>query len=478
MRQILVTIVMASFFFVSPAAAPATTLGTAFTYQGRLLDSGSAATGEYDLMFTLCDAESAGHDLGVVTLPEVDVNDGYFTVSLDFGSAVFDGTALWLEIAVREGDLSDPDPYTPLSPRQPLTPAPYSISVRTPLELQVTSNLATVKGTNIGSGPGVSGVASSSTGRGVYGEATASSGINYGGSFRTYSADGVGVHGAATAASGTNWGVYGVSMSTSGTGVYGYADNSSGANYGVYGKTDSASGYGGYFEGRGYFSENVGIGVLPDSKLRLDISDSLRIQGLNYSTYPTSGEGLELAYNPASDTAVIQAVDRDAGGVSGKLYLGDGNVGIGTSSPARKLHVRYVMRLEPRASVPSSPSEGDIYMSSTDHKLKVYDGTAWQTCNTSGLALPIAYAVINSDGSVASGSSNVSCTWNVANSYYQITITGESYAWNSYVTVVTPITNVACMAATDSVANKLLVRIRNNAGGSVQLPFQFVTFKP
>ncbi len=64
------------------------------------------------------------------------------------------------------------------------------------------------------------------------------------------------------------------------------------------------------------------------------------------------------------------------------LFVGGSNhrVGIGTSSPARKLHVNDVIRLQPRASAPSSPAEGDMYMNSTSHKLMVYDGTAWQAC--------------------------------------------------------------------------------------------------
>ena len=31
-------------------------------------------------------------------------------------------------------------------------------------------------------------------------------------------------------------------------------------------------------------------------------------------------------------------------------------------------------------SAPGSPTEGDIYMDSTTHKLRCYDGTAWQNC--------------------------------------------------------------------------------------------------
>jgi len=55
-------------------------------------------------------------------------------------------------------------------------------------------------------------------------------------------------------------------------------------------------------------------------------------------------------------------------------------VGIGTDTPQRALHINDVMRLEPRASAPGSPSEGDIYYDSTLHVLRVYDGTQWQNC--------------------------------------------------------------------------------------------------
>lgn len=99
-------------------------LGTAFTYQGRLLDGGSPADGTYDLQFALYDALSDGNQVGnMVPVEDVEVTDGYFTVELDFGD-VFDGTALWLEVSVRPGDSSGA--YTTLTPRQPLTAAPYA----------------------------------------------------------------------------------------------------------------------------------------------------------------------------------------------------------------------------------------------------------------------------------------------------------------------------------------------------------------
>jgi hypothetical protein len=105
-------------------------LGTAFTYQGRLLDGGNPANGGYDFVFALYDEPVGGVPVGVSD-PEgnVTVSDGFFTVVLnqgnEFGLAAFNGEAHYLEISVRPHGSTDP--YVTLSPRRPLTPAPYAI---------------------------------------------------------------------------------------------------------------------------------------------------------------------------------------------------------------------------------------------------------------------------------------------------------------------------------------------------------------
>lgn len=55
------------------------------------------------------------------------------------------------------------------------------------------------------------------------------------------------------------------------------------------------------------------------------------------------------------------------------------NVGINIV-PQRSLHVKDVIRLEPRSSAPDNPNEGDIYYDFTLKKLRVFDGTVWQNC--------------------------------------------------------------------------------------------------
>lgn len=106
------------------AAAPAAgqSAATTFTYQGELSLGGQPADGAFDFGFSLFDAQGTGNQVGTTqTLLGVPVAGGRFTVELDFGGGAFDGAARWFEIAV--------DGST-LSPRQAVTPAPYSITTR------------------------------------------------------------------------------------------------------------------------------------------------------------------------------------------------------------------------------------------------------------------------------------------------------------------------------------------------------------
>ncbi len=103
-------------------AAP---IGSSFTYQGELQDNGAPASGTYDLQAELFDAASGGTMVGGPIIAEdVIVNDGVFSVELDFGASPFLGDLVWLEIGVRDG--ASGGGFTGLLPRQKITPAPYA----------------------------------------------------------------------------------------------------------------------------------------------------------------------------------------------------------------------------------------------------------------------------------------------------------------------------------------------------------------
>ena len=104
-------------------AAP---LGTAFTYQGVLNSGGAAVNGPTDFTFTLYDGASGSSPVGTSNVvSDLSISNGVFTVTLDFGAGAFNGTARWLEIAVRPGESTGD--YTKLTPRQALTATPFAL---------------------------------------------------------------------------------------------------------------------------------------------------------------------------------------------------------------------------------------------------------------------------------------------------------------------------------------------------------------
>ncbi|HVM51337.1 MAG TPA: tail fiber domain-containing protein [Candidatus Acidoferrum sp.] len=129
--------------------------GTAFTYQGQLTESGAPAGGAYDLVFELFDAWTGGNSLGgPLTNNSVAATGGLFTVTLDFGASPFSaGGPRWLEIQVRHAGTGA---FALLSPRQPVTAAPYAIVAGT-----VTGPIA---GAFYGNGGGLTNVNASTLG--------------------------------------------------------------------------------------------------------------------------------------------------------------------------------------------------------------------------------------------------------------------------------------------------------------------------
>src|SRR5581483_11520541 len=111
----------------SPTRAPldSTPVGTSFTYQGELKQSGAPVNGTCDIQFSLFDALTGGTQIGSTqTIGGVSVANGLFTVGLEFGPGAFNGDARWLQIAPACPPGSG---FTTLTPRQALTPSPYAI---------------------------------------------------------------------------------------------------------------------------------------------------------------------------------------------------------------------------------------------------------------------------------------------------------------------------------------------------------------
>ena len=101
--------------------------GTAFSYQGVLLDGGNPAAGIYDLRFSVFDSTNPPGNLiaGPVTNSGTVVNNGLFLATLDFGPNVFNGAGRWLQTDVRTNGAGV---FTSLSPRQAVLSEPYAIT--------------------------------------------------------------------------------------------------------------------------------------------------------------------------------------------------------------------------------------------------------------------------------------------------------------------------------------------------------------
>jgi hypothetical protein len=119
--------------------------GTAFTYQGRLNVGTNAASGKYDLAFSLFNASSGGSQRGVAfTNTATTVANGLFMVTLNFGTGIFTSTNLWLDVRVRTNGSGA---FTTLSPRQQITPTPYAIFANTASNVSGTVSAAQLSGT-------------------------------------------------------------------------------------------------------------------------------------------------------------------------------------------------------------------------------------------------------------------------------------------------------------------------------------------
>ena len=322
-------------------------------------------------------------------------SDGYRTNTLRVNdTAVNDNSAV-------EVDFTRTGGYTTFAYGVNVTGAQTDRGANTGIRGQTSLNTAGQEGLAVGSLAGSCGWHSHGHFYGVHGRSTPNSLSNVDSSFTSTGLGGKfyagpdDTHTLTLNSLGTYWvgGVYGKVEGN----INGPAPTTAGAVAGVIGidnTTGTAPSYAGYFDGRVYHTGNVGIGATsPADKLHISASRSYN-EGILIEHTGTYAANLRLngGGTGAKSYGIYSTGESNYQG-AGKLVVRDfttgldrividttGNVGIGTANPARKLHVNDVMRLEPRATAPSSPLEGDIYMDGSSHKLMVFDGTDWHAC--------------------------------------------------------------------------------------------------
>ena len=293
--------------FLFALAAFGVQQGTSWTYQGQLRRSGSAYTGTCNFQFSLWDAASAGTQQGIAqAINSVNVVNGLFTVVLDFGDQ-FAGDARWLGTSVQ---CSGDGGFTPLDPRQPLTAAPYALSLRPGARIEGGAALAAaLRASNTGGGWGVEGTGSP----GVFGNSTGGSGV---------SGQSVGVNSA---------GVFG--FNTTGYAIWGRNTDTGSAIFGE----NTGTGYAGKFVGPltatssttspTIYGENTGTGpagkfvgpvnVAGEIDVTITGGDAITATGfygvLGYSDEPHSGIGV---YGEASGPGSEGVFGKSSGGGS------------------------------------------------------------------------------------------------------------------------------------------------------------------
>ncbi|MFZ4574040.1 MAG: hypothetical protein ACOYN0_06560 [Phycisphaerales bacterium] len=127
--------------------AAAAAQSTAFTYQGELKSSGVPANGTFDLRFSLFNAAGGGLVMTApVCIDNLQVTDGHFSATIDFGRAFVTAGSRFIQIDVRQDtglDCANLTGFTTMTPRSQVTAAPSAIYAH------VASGLTPPNGTGI-----------------------------------------------------------------------------------------------------------------------------------------------------------------------------------------------------------------------------------------------------------------------------------------------------------------------------------------
>ncbi|WP_315818061.1 hypothetical protein [Paraflavitalea speifideaquila] len=196
-------------------------------------------------------------------------------------------------------------------------------------------------------------------------------------------------------------------------------------------------------------AQNVGIGI-PNPLYKLDV--------LSPESFVARFNGAANMYLAIYETNVYRGY---IGSFAGNAEDVDFGTGVGNATGKVHLTIQGV----PKLTVNSTGS------------VDVQDELTRSSKTGAANLLPICYGNVSSTGFANSGSGNFTVT-KLTTGLYEVNITGESYQFQLYTTVVTAIgSSIPVIATTGSGGGKLQVYIYNVAGASIDNNFHFVVYK-
>lgn len=313
---------------------------TTFTYQGVLQQGGASVTGSFDVKFSLFASDTATTQMAPpVEKLAVSVVNGQFTVPLDFGLLAFPGDTRWLEIATKPAGSAT---YTPLIPRQQITPTPYALTAfNLALPYTATAALNNNKLMSLNNtGTSGTGLFTQGTAMGLWG-ASGSGGTGIYGSVQTHSGYPVGVNSGVCGFSDVGNGVYGITYSNTDAAVYGFGNG----GIGVQGISTTMN--------AGKFT------ITSSTNNNAALIASTAGNGTAITATRGAGSGLTVASVPA-----IRGDNTDGPGVAGASNTGVGVYGISQTNNAGKFEITNASNGSSVINVTHSGSGVGVYASS------------------------------------------------------------------------------------------------------------------
>ncbi len=292
-----------------------------FSYQGVLQESGGLVDGSREMVFTLHTDSACATQVGDALTQTVAVDDGLFSVGLNFDAAHFNGQALWLETAVEGTAIGC----------QPLQTTPYALSLRPGAVISgpVSSDAQLVHVRSGATTPEEGVVGAQIAGRtsqgypvGLYGYA--------------YDYGSVGVWGLSDSEFG--WGVNGVADGENSIGVRGIANAFTSTTYGVYGEANSPAGYAGYFEHTASSGDGVALSAVGPTGAIITGTDG---SGLSVSASGSTGGNDGVRGEHASGDGIVGFSDGSEDLDNGVIGFTNGGYGIYGFSNAAGQYAGY-----------------------------------------------------------------------------------------------------------------------------------------